>query len=605
MDPRIRKKESPWEQAFWANYILVLHAIAAVAISIFMMRVIDGITVGFNAGEPWFRRTHLQADDITTAVSAAMVVIRITTGAWTAQSAWRCAFILLETQGITLRQFNRMISWPVYFLRGSTDAAIATLILLLLVPANLVAPVITGSVGWREVVLQDSPVPFQHTGPARTNSAWYSYSARMGSHLGDFLLLGISRAQIGWMDVGKYNPRSSRLVTTSRQRKPAKSEVDNLTLPFLEIQRISWDNISDVSEAITDELPYGGSISGLTLTGERPFNSWFSGNAVLFDEYLQENYPRSETNESGWEATVPSPTVFRGTKKIALLVLRRPWGVDICSSLGDTIFGNATSMVNFMDPSLYGISVDENCFFIGTVYFTAGVIRKRAKYITERVVEAEADSPVSIEDNNWVIESLYLLPDVMPKVALANASQIPTWDNLDGYVEALIRISYQAAWGQLTDWYNDAPLNLTAHISGRGLQAVVSLPRVIGWYCAQFLVLVSAMLLWMLQKRSDRPLIVDTGVAALLVDAAPVLNKYDATQELSKMSYVNGSDGGGKVQLSQCDVSGSGEQVQPLASGHYDSSGGETAPLAVQGEPNTGVAKPPKRFMLVPRAGDS
>ena len=85
-------------------------------------------------------------------------------------------------------------------------------------------------------------------------------------------------------------------------------------------------------------------------------------------------------------------------------------------------------------------------FLLGPFISRPESLKNKQKYITERVVEAEADSPASIEGDNWVIESLYLLPDVMTKVALANASQIPTWDNLDGYVKALIRISYQAAW---------------------------------------------------------------------------------------------------------------------------------------------------------------
>ncbi|KAF8243600.1 hypothetical protein K440DRAFT_637189 [Wilcoxina mikolae CBS 423.85] len=85
----------------------------------------------------------------------------------------------------------------------------------------------------------------------------------------------------------------------------------------------------------------------------------------------------------------------------------------------------------------------ENCFLIGTVNLTAGVIRSRtATYITQRVVEAERKT--DMEPDNWVKEALYLLPDVMPKVSLMNASQMATWGNIDGYVEDLIRLSIAA-----------------------------------------------------------------------------------------------------------------------------------------------------------------
>ena len=545
-----------------------------------MLEVIDGRVVNFNTKEPLFRRSHLEANDITTVVSAAILVLRIITGAWTSQSAWRCALILLEIQGITLEQFNRMISWPVYFLKGSTDAYIATLILLLLVPANLVAPVITGSVGWKEVMMEVTAVPFQHTGPATTNRDWYYYSLRTGTALGDLAISAISRAGVGWIELGHKN--SSRLVTASQQQITlVNSVIDNLTLPFLEIHNISWDKRPTPNSALSNEFSYGSEKSRLTLTGERPFNSYSGGNAVLFDEQFLSNYPSPETNNNSDQARLPLPTVFRGTKRIAIMVL--PWAYSNCSPLGDTIFGNK-AMARLKGRDLDGFSVDGNCFFIGTVNFTAGVIRKRAKFITSRVLEAEAGPSTSIEGDTWVIESLYLLPDVMMRVSRLNVSQFPTWDNLDGYVGDLIRISYQAAWGQLAHKFDTSPLNLTAYGPVRGLQAVVSQPRVIGWYCAQFLVLVSAALLWMLQKRSNRPVTIDTGVVALLVDPAPILNKYDETQDLSRMSYVMESDCG-MIQLAERDVPGGREQVS----------------LVRHGDSSAEAAEPPKRFMLVPR----
>jgi hypothetical protein len=71
----------------------------------------------------------------------------------------------------------------------------------------------------------------------------------------------------------------------------------------------------------------------------------------------------------------------------------------------------------------------ENCFPIGTVNFTAGVIKSQtAQYITPRVIEAKVDTP--IEKDNWVIESLYILPEVMTRVSLSNLSQLQhgtTW----------------------------------------------------------------------------------------------------------------------------------------------------------------------------------
>ena len=601
MNPRIRKAESLWERAFWANYILVLHAIVASVIPLIMLRVIDGITVGYNNNEPWFRRSRLQADDITTAVSTAILVIRILTGAWATRSAWRCALILLETQGVTLFQFNRMVSWPAYFLIGSTDAIMATLILLLLVPANLVTPVLTGAVGWRNVVGGVVATPVQHAGPAAMDGGFYWYSLG-GAGTRSLALSAAGRAGASWLEFGKNITRSSRLVALSRQRiMPINSTVDNVTLPFLEVHSISWDKKSDFQKNITDELDFDMTAkSNLTRTGDRPFNYYHPGNAVLFDRNFLEDSPSVNRDDSNRLAALPSPTVFHGTKKVALLVTRQ--NTNNCTTLGETVFGNKTSMANLKDLYRYGNPYHENCFLIGTVNFTAGVITKRATYIAPSVIEARLDPSTSIKGDNWVIESLYLMPDVMTGVSMFNMSQFPTWDNLDGYVGDLIRVSYQAAWGQLAFQFNTLPLDLIAHEPVYELQAVVSLPRVIGWYSAQFLVLVSAALLWMLQRRSSRPITIDTGVVALMVDAAPVLNKCDEEEELSRMSYVTEHDGGGAVRLAECDVPSSGEQG--LRHRRHDSKSSETVPLVEQDESDTEPAKPKRRFMLVPPASD-
>ena len=593
MDPRIRNTESPWQQAFWANYILVLHAIAAAAASCLILYGIDGRVVYFNSDAAWFRRAHLQADDITTIVSTAILVVRILTGAWAAKSAWRCAFILLETQGITLQQFNRMISWPTYFLRGSTDAYITTLTLLLLVPANLVSPVITGAVGWKEVSKEVTRAAFQHAGPSTPNAEWYSYSGMIEVTAEMFSLFAASAVGVGWREFGKNNNRSSRLLARPGQRASTNATIDNLIMPFLEIHSISWDKRSDFDTNITDELEMGSDArSRITLSGKRPFDIPHPGGAVLFDEHFLDDYPTNKTNN---RKTIPSPTVFRGTKKIALLIKYGNTGE--CDTPRGTLFGNKTTMARLKNLYPSRLAGYEVCFLIGTVNFTAGVVRQRATFIDPGVIGAEVDTSASIEGDNWVIETLYLLPDAMTKIAMLNISQTPTWDNLDGHVEDLIRISYQTTWGVLSQAFNLSPLNLTMHEFSQRLQAVVSLPRVVGWYCAQILVLVSAALLWLLQRRSNRPITVDAGVVALLVDATPILNKYDATRELSRMSYVMKRDSG-TVRLAERYVPASGEQALLDRS---NSKSSEAAPLVGHYESSTDIAKPATRFMLVPQ----
>ncbi|KAF8241760.1 hypothetical protein K440DRAFT_641243 [Wilcoxina mikolae CBS 423.85] len=247
------------------------------------------------------------------------------------------------------------------------------------------------------------------------------------------------------------------ISTTSRRRTEVRDGIGIRFEAVLPSRHFLGQNIR-FQQDITDQLNYDGSSSPdskVSLTKEPPFNYYHAGNAALFDEHFRNNYPVS--NYSNSTAQIPSPAVFRGTKKIALLVVRQ--STNNCTSLNETIFGNQTSMTKLIDLYSYHNDYDENCFLIGTVNFTAGAIRSsKATYITPRVIEMEKDSSSSIDSDNWVIESLYALPNVMPKVSLLNVSQLATWDNIDGYIENLIRISYQTTWGEYSG-FNTVPLN--------------------------------------------------------------------------------------------------------------------------------------------------
>lgn len=107
----------------------------------------------------------------------------------------------------------------------------------------------------------------------------------------------------------------------------------------------------------------------------------------------------------------------------------------------------------------------------------------------------------------------------------------------------------------------------------------------------------------MLQRRSKRPPAIDASAVALLVDATPVLNKYDVAEQLSRMSYVTGRECG-KVRLAEREViNGVGaEQVRRV--GLYDPKNMEMDPLfgnQSHGESSAEVARLPARFMLVPQ----
>lgn len=100
--------------------------------------------------------TPLQTD-VTTVLSIILSIIRSLGGAWFASVCWRCAFILLEKDGMRLKDFNNMVarSFPftfVFYSRGKNGYAsikiYVVIVVVLTLPAQYAAPILSGSITW-------------------------------------------------------------------------------------------------------------------------------------------------------------------------------------------------------------------------------------------------------------------------------------------------------------------------------------------------------------------------------------------------------------------------------------------------------------------------
>ncbi|KAF8252044.1 hypothetical protein K440DRAFT_658311 [Wilcoxina mikolae CBS 423.85] len=548
-----RPKETPLSQFLFAYYLLALHGIASFGMVLLVVYFVDGLVVNYDGQSLGYRNGSLRASDVTTTISAAVVVVRLITTAWTTTVAWRCAFILLEIDGVTLLQFHRVVSWRILWpgwMGWTRNTLLVGVVLLFLAPSTFVAPVLTGAIGWREVSrpIGTEQVPY-HWPDATTDSwFWYIYSP------GD-----VRRASMFATGNAAFSrnigPSECRHVMTYAGVMPVNSTLVGATLPCLDIHSITWDEKSQFLDNITTQLRAEHKWkSNMSLGGEAPFTTYHTGNAALFASDLLLGRPNynATLDWNNMSAPLPRSTIYSGVKKIALLLRRAP--TNGCSPVGGSMFGNSTSL-NRLENIVYADSsfnhVKENCFLIGTVNLTAGVIRNQsATYIMPRVISAERQSNTQLQPDPWVEEALYLLPDVMPKVSGMNVSLLATWDNIDGYVADLIRLSYMATWDSLNRRFNYDPLFLTAHRNGPGLQAVVSIRRVIAWLLAQFLLTISGMVLLHLQKGCRRPVVIDPSAAALMTDSKQVLDEYDNCGELTRMSYAT-KDGcaGEKLRL--------------------------------------------------------
>jgi hypothetical protein len=87
----------------------------------------------------------------------------------------------------------------------------------------------------------------------------------------------------------------------------------------------------------------------------------------------------------------------------------------------------------------------------------------------------------------------------MSQLTLANATQMPTWDNLDAYAENVIRQAYLATWDSLHQTFDDTTITnstiSTAIPAVSRIQASVSNTRLFAWLGVSLLILVGGILL--------------------------------------------------------------------------------------------------------------
>jgi hypothetical protein len=142
-----------------------------------------------------------------------------------------------------------------------------------------------------------------------------------------------------------------------------------------------------------------------------------------------------------------------------------------------------------------------SCYAFANVTITAGVTRSPVStYLGPNVIEDQTPiDQVIFEPNIWAQEAFWLLPDLMSQLTLSNATQMPTWDNLDAYVENVIRQAYLGAWDSLHQTFDDPSVTnstiSTAIPAVSRIQASVSNVRVLSWLGISLLIAVGGILL--------------------------------------------------------------------------------------------------------------
>ncbi|KAF4459944.1 hypothetical protein FALBO_13290 [Fusarium albosuccineum] len=562
-EPVADEESGPQENArrvtmafYLSSWPLVLHFFMSLAVFLVLTQFVDQFMVDDSlSGTSWktaFEHHQLRVSDITTIVSTGVKIQQLLASAWALDATWRCTFLLLRNQGLSINSFKKMISFKLPTTFNGPGSLVPMVVLLLMLPTALISPVITGAVDWntssRYAPAEKLPLAIGNRTPAN----WTAYlktaraekwALRSQGRLNE-LWQGNQWTEGDWKNGQQHRVLAPKLITPRTNPIPPGSRVKGALLPHLKVHKIEWD-----------QLPWSKDITDLRDSEERRYNLNLAEGRARWHDYANHGkvliYNQDVWNSSdkfcspaAEDCRLPTPEVFRGTIK-ALVLFKILQNADSCLLLSPTTFGNISSVARFdrLSKSFEYTLKDRKCYISATLHITAGMIKPdRAEYATSQHIEAKGEYRGKIMPSLWSREALYRLPDLSIATTITNVSHIPTWDNLEGYVKIVTTMAYSASWGQLSNFYQSpesSDLEVEERIGAQ--QAQVDKVRALIWLGFNLLFTLSGIFLMAYQVFVGNPMVIEGPVEALLTPISP---------ELAEMPREGLEAKGAKLKLS-------------------------------------------------------
>jgi len=489
---------------FWA--FLMAYTVCCIALAVILALVINGFNAADRSTPRYINgKLQLRVSDITTLISAGLVVIKLLVTSWTAGAVWRCAVELTHSTRVSLspKQLSFMTRYKLppwtrypFELPKGSRSLVVTAILILVLPQQFIAPLLSGAVNWSPSLIPGgAPVLVNSTDPLAAAAYYYQYVAPVTyiDKRTQVYKMATGLASLPWSD-GSTTSKNGTSLTGNGCRHvvnddglPPNSTLRSAIVPCIKFHGIAWATSND-------QIPFNhtNTVFQKTMSLINDSISHYNnpGHAVLFDPDL----PWNNSQGSG----LPPSTLFSGTKVLALNIAN----TYNCSQIGINNFGDINGDRRTFPQHIVGWALG-TCYIFANVTFTAGVTNSPlSTYLSSRVVEDRTPiNEVKFEPSIWTEQALWLLPDLMTMISLANSSQIPTWHNVDLYAENLIRQSYLAAWDSLHQTFDEGGVISEATQVEPRIQASVSYPRVFSWLTVSLLTSVGGVLLMLLPSR--------------------------------------------------------------------------------------------------------
>ena len=548
---KIEKKTLTWILATWP---LAVHFFLTLLIAAVMCTVVNRHNFSITSRRPEVMQADgsvtrmgytLLQTDVTTALSFSQTIIRSIGAMWTAPMMWRCIYILLEEEGLSLTDIGWMLKWHLPAkLRGTkmTTVVVIAIIILFSIPSNLSSPILTGSITWRPVEYHVSGlIPVEGIAVATDGMNWDFYTKYTSALSTPILQQGAAFADMSW---GRDNnsaiaASSMKRVLPSTQNVPIGSILDNVTVPYFIVDEFTWTPDQSAPAAFTAAI--------LNSTNPTTFNPFLDAEgpyvALLPDG---KKFGPSLADD----APFPNPTIVSKTTSLMVLVDRifNSTNTTACSHTGTLYFGDVPPELTLYPYFQAATPPDNpsvtNCQTYANITYRAGVATcTECIFSDQTVVEFFYDNdtlPDPLPDAMTEL-ALTLTPMLGKFMLLGNMTLVSPYNNINNFVTQVVSRSYQMAWTALTNKFQSPSTSVSSSVEIviQLSEAEVAVWRVYVWLVLNLLLTLTGPLFFFVQGM-DRATVIDSQIAVLLLNPEGVLDGLD--RDLGNLSMLTDED---------------------------------------------------------------
>jgi len=526
-----------------------------------------------------FADTSLRVSDVTTLVSAALVLIRVVGQVFIASTVWRCAMILLQHDGLSLGQLDTMLSYKIPTSFSGQYSLLIAASLLMMLPSAYIAPIVSGSVNWQASVRGRSLQAGFGASPGLERPDYWQMFPTDANIRWEVTRYGLEYAATLWADTQRVgmetNVSDHQFRYAAREEAVVSTIVEQVPMPYIKVESMTWDK--RLSQEVEDILKNKSKVNEYFYARSGDELRRRIGDSILFQ---LKRLP------------LPSKALAEGE-----LYTDREWKIAVVvgdesvylTHTGKKDFNCADHGWNYWtsdssdnsDITLLYPEKSSICWAVGTIRLTAGVrTARQGRYITNWTVQAiEFADDARPRPDPWAEYAVFMLNDLNSWLSRVQSTGVGG-GSVARFTEEAIRHGYIAIRHAFPE-VNESGQRLKAYSPSPLLQAKVAKWRVWLWLGLSMLLPASWLLVLGVEMAAGgnlRAPALSAELIPLLTDVREVL--VEDENGLSNMSYLTNEDrkGFGKIKLGILSTGPDGPPVYGLKAQR----GGVLAELAGQ-----------------------